>query len=64
MYGGKLRRVKFKYMGTDMDAVLDRLSTAKVILEEDGVYTVSAEAFGKGVDMWMRSQEDMMEAII
>ena len=56
MYGGKLQTVKFKYSGPDIDAVLDRLPTAKVLDEDNGVYTVSAEVFGKGIDMWLRSQ--------
>lgn len=58
MYGGKLHKVKFKYSGLDIDAVLDRLPTAQVVTEEDGIYTVSAEVFGKGIDMWLRSQEN------
>jgi hypothetical protein len=35
--------------------VLDRLPTARILKEENGVYTVSAELFGKGIDMWLRS---------
>lgn len=58
MYGGKLHKVKFKYSGLDIDAILDRLPTAQVVTEEDGIYTVSAEVFGKGIDMWLRSQEN------
>ncbi len=38
MYGGKLRRVKFRYTGTDIDAILDRLPTAKILDEENGAY--------------------------
>lgn len=49
MYGGKLQKIKFMYSGTDIDAVLDRLPTAQILSEEKGVYTVSAETFGKGV---------------
>lgn len=30
MYGGKLRKVSFRYTGTDIDAILDRLPTAKI----------------------------------
>lgn len=56
MYGGKLQKVTFKYTGTDVDAVLDRLPTAKILNEEDGAYTINAEVFGSGVDMWLRSQ--------
>lgn len=62
MYGGKLRRVKFKYFGYSVEAILDKLPTAKIIDEEaheDGkrtIYTISAEVFGDGIDMWLRSQ--------
>ncbi len=56
MYGGKLRRVRFKYSGYSVEAILDRLPTAKIEKEEDGVYTISAEVFGDGIDMWLRSQ--------
>ena len=61
MYGGKLRKLKFKYTGLSIEAVLDRLPTARILDETDGVYTVSAEVFGDGVDMWLRSQGDMIE---
>jgi hypothetical protein len=63
MYGGKLQRVKFRYSGTDIDAVLDRLPTAEVVSEENGIYTVEAEVFGKGIEMWFRSQGDSVEMI-
>lgn len=56
MYGGKLQKVKFEYSGTDVDAVLDRLPTARIIKEEDGKYVIEAEVFGKGIEMWLRSQ--------
>ena len=56
MYGGKLQKVKFNYVGTDIDAVLDRLPTAKVISEKAGIYSISAEVFGRGIEMWLRSQ--------
>lgn len=67
MYGGKIQRLKFKYTGYDVNAVLDRLPTAKIVGEEEFVdengkkrtaYQISAEVFGKGVDMWLRSQGD------
>ena len=56
MYGGKLQKVKFEYSGTDVDAVLDRLPTARSLKEEDGKYVIEAEVFGKGIEMWLRSQ--------
>jgi predicted DNA-binding transcriptional regulator YafY len=63
MYGGKLQKVKFKYFGNDIDAILDRLPTAEILDEENGVYTVSAEVFGKGIDMWLRSQGENVSII-
>lgn len=63
MYGGRLQRVKFRYSGSDIDAVLDRLPTAQILSEDNGVYIVSAEVFGKGIDMWLKSQGDRVEII-
>lgn len=63
MYGGKLQKIRFKYSGPDVDSVLDRLPTAKILKEEDGAYTISAEVFGKGVEMWIRSQGDMVSLL-
>ena len=63
MYGGRLRKVKFTYSGLDIDAVLDRLPTAEITSEENGVYTVSAEVFGNGIDMWLRSQGEIIKKI-
>lgn len=64
MYGGKLRKIRFKYVGYSVEAILDKLPTAKIEKEEkseDGkktIYTISAEVFGDGIDMWIRSQGD------
>lgn len=63
MYGGKMERIKFNYYGTDVTTVLDKLPTAQIISENDGVYTIQAEVFGKGIDMWIRSQGDYMEVL-
>lgn len=63
MYGGKLHRVTFKYKGSNVESVLDRLPTAEILREVDGVYTITAEVFGLGIDMWLRSQGDAVEVI-
>lgn len=63
MYGGKIQRVKFKYLGNDIDSILDRLPTAVIISEDNGTYTISAEVFGKGIDMWLNSQGNMITLI-
>lgn len=61
MYGGKLRKIRFKYLGKSVESVLDRLPTAKILNEEDGKYLIEAEVFGGGIDMWVRSQGDNIE---
>lgn len=63
MYGGKLQKIKFKYSGVDVDSVLDRLPTAKILDEYNGEYTISAEVFGKGIEMWIRSQGDNVKIL-
>lgn len=64
MFGGELKTVKFRYKGLSIEAVLDRLPTAKVIShsEKDG-YIIRAEVYGDGVDMWLRSQGDSIELL-
>lgn len=63
MYGGRLQKIKFRYSGSSVEAVLDRMPTAQILDEQDGVYTITAEVFGKGIDMWLRSQGDAVEVI-
>lgn len=64
MYGGKLERVKFRYSGPSIEAVLDRLPTARILSQDANGWTVEAEVFGKGIEMWLRSQGEYIEAVI
>lgn len=65
MVGGRLRRIKFYYKGsgTAVEAILDRLPTAHIIREDEKGILITAEVFGNGVDMWIRSQGDMVEMV-
>lgn len=63
MYGGKLQKIKFWYKGPSVEAVLDRLPTAKILQHDGNGYLISAEVFGKGINMWLRSQGDMVEMV-
>lgn len=63
MYSGELRRVKFKYSGPSIEAVMDRLPTAEVLCKKDGCYTFSAEVYGNGIDMWLRGQGEKVEVL-
>lgn len=63
MQTGELERVKFRFTGRSIEAVLDRLPNAKVIKEKQGEYIVEAKLFGKGIKMWLLSQGDSVEVI-
>ena len=63
MYGGKLQKIKFWYKGPSVEAVLDRLPTAKILQHNGNGYLITAEVFGKGINMWLRSQGDMVEVV-
>lgn len=63
MYGGRIQKVKFYYSGPDVDAILDRLPTAAILEEDAGGYVIQAEVFGKGIDMWLRSQGEKVKLL-
>ena len=63
MTGGKLRKLKFKYFGNSLEAVLDKIPTAQVIDEIENGYLMSAEVFGNGIDKWILSQGKDIEMV-
>ncbi|MEL5900070.1 WYL domain-containing protein [Clostridium sporogenes] len=63
MYSGELRTVVFEYKGKSIEAVKDRLPTARILNETNGTFTVSAEVYGTGIDMWLRSQGENVKII-
>ncbi len=63
MYGGKLQTVRFKYTGPSLEAVLDRLPTAKILSEDGSGWTVEAEVFGKGINMWLNCQGEYVKIL-
>lgn len=63
MYGGKLQRIRFRYTGLSIEAVLDRLPTAEIVEQDETGWTVEAEVFGKGIEMWLRSQGTYVSAL-
>ena len=63
MTGGKLRKLKFKYFGNSLEAVLDKIPTAQVVDEIDNGYLISAEVFGNGIDRWILSEGKDVEVL-
>lgn len=56
MWPGKLRKIQFEFTGTAIQAILDKLPTAKVIERNGRTYTIEAEVYGDGIKMWLLSQ--------
>ena len=56
MWPGKLRTIRFEFSGPSVQAVLDKLPTAKIIERSGGKYTLEAEVYGDGIKMWLLSQ--------
>ncbi|MGH4137657.1 helix-turn-helix transcriptional regulator [Clostridium sp.] len=63
MYAGKLIKIKFEFTGSSIEAVLDRLPTAKIIDTLEGKFVVEAEVYGKGILMWILSQGSNIKVI-
>lgn len=63
MFAGELMRVRFRYEGDSVDAILDRLPTAQILTEENRTYIIEAEVYGKGILMWLLSQGDAVEIL-
>ena len=63
MFAGKLQTIRFWYRGASLEAVLDRLPTAKIIQEDSTGWLISAEVFGEGIDMWLRTNGDNIEIV-
>ena len=63
MYAGKLMKIQLKYTGKNVEAVLDRLPTAKIISSTTEAYIIEAEVFGNGILMWILSQGKNIEIL-
>ena len=63
MFGGELRTIRFKYKGLSIESVLDRFPTAEITAHDETGWTVKAEVYGDGVDMWLRGQGDSIEVL-
>lgn len=62
MWPGKLRTVRFEFSGPSVQAVLDKLPTAKIIERlPENTYLIEAEVYGDGIKMWLLSQGDWVK---
>ena len=63
MYPGRLEKIRFRYTGKSVDAILDRLPTARILTQGDHGFDIEAEVYGKGIMMWLLSQGTYVEVL-
>ena len=63
MWPGKLRTIRFEFTGSAIQAILDKLPTARIIERNGRTYTVEAEVYGDGIKMWLLSQGRRVKVI-
>ena len=56
MWPGTLQTIRFEFTGPSVQAVLDKLPTARIIERDGRKYLIEAEVYGKGIKMWLLSQ--------
>ena len=63
MWYGKMRRIRFSFSGPSVQAILDRIPTARVVEVQDGKHIIEAEVNGDGIKMFLLSQGAWVEVI-
>lgn len=63
MFPGEYRKIRFEYTGASVQAILDKIPTARVINKNGNTAVIEAETFGTGVNMFLLSQGNRVKAI-
>ncbi|XWN52194.1 WYL domain-containing protein [Anoxybacillus flavithermus] len=63
MHPGELMKITFRYWGSSLQAILDRLPTAEVVGNDGQAFIIEAEVYGRGIKMWLLSQAQYLEVI-
>lgn len=63
MFGGEIRNLRFWYSGPSLEAIQDRIPTAKILERKDGRYLLVAQVLGNGAEMWLRGQGEYVELL-
>lgn len=63
MFPGIYRKIRFEYTGTSVQAILDKIPTAKVIEKSGDASVLEAEIFGSGINMFLLSQGSRVRAL-
>ena len=63
MWPGSSRKIRFEFTGPSVQAILDRIPTAKVIDRIDNRFIIEAEVYGNGIKMFLLSQGSWVKVL-
>lgn len=63
MRPGEYRKIKFSYNGPSVQAILDKIPTAKVVSVDGDKKIIEAETYGIGINMFLLSQGSMVRVL-
>lgn len=63
MFPGEERHIKFEFTGPSLQAVLDKIPTAKVVEVKGNVKIIEADTYGTGINMFLMSQGSWVKVL-
>jgi len=63
MFPGEYRKIRFAYSGKSVQAILDKLPTAKIVDVDGPRKIIEAETYGTGINMYLLSQGSAIEVL-
>lgn len=63
MFPGEYRKIRFEYKGPSVQAILDKIPTAKIIDKVGDAAIIEADTFGTGINMFLLSQGKRVKAL-
>ncbi len=63
MWPGPSRRIRFEFCGPSVQAVLDRIPTAKVVDNIENRHIIEADVYGDGIKMFLLSQGSWVKVL-
>ena len=63
MWPGELQKIRFEFSGPSVQAILDKIPTARIIELNHGTPVIEAEVFGNGIRMYLLSQGSWVKVL-
>lgn len=63
MFPGTYRTIRFEFTGPSVQAVLDKIPTARIVEKRGNVKVIEAETYGTGINMFLLSQGSWVKVL-